>query len=127
MWTSLPFSSPPYEIISRHMIPTSKRCLQMLPEQRVPTGGSGAAMQGPTASLGVKAEPARRVLELTPQSMVQPCLSWYFPIPTLAILPWNHDYKILLCRCLPGAFLSLHPEGLPAAWTELPLCCGALS
>lgn len=48
-------------------------------------GGSGAAVQDFTASLEVKAEPAYWwVLKLIPQLMVQPCLSWYFPIPTLS-------------------------------------------
>lgn len=37
--------------------------------------------------------------------------------------------KFSLCRCLPGAYLPLHPKGLPAAWAGLawPLRCAVLS
>lgn len=114
-------------------------CLPAMPESATRTdlfrgrsrelgGGSGAAMQDFTASLEVKAEPAYWwVLKLIPQLMVQPCLSWYFPIPTLSshfaleslqIFPLQMPSWGGTCPCTQKCCLQL---GL--TW---PLRCGIL-
>lgn len=126
MWTTLTLLTAIWEDLETHAAYQQyPKVLQGLTcswgHSREPGGGSGAAMQDFTASLEVKAEPAYWwVLKLIPQLMVQPCLSWYFPIPTLsshfALESWLQIFPLQMPS---WGHLPLHPKVLPAAWADL--------
>lgn len=63
------------------------------------------------AQYKVLSQPTDLCNKVTLQSLVQLCFVFSFGSSSLltlnAILPWNHDYRFFLCRCLPGGCFSL--------------------
>lgn len=124
--STLTFSSRLFEKIWRHVLPASntRKCSQdglFLRTQQRTRWRLRCCHARSHSLLGSQ---GRRCPEESSGSFLNSwcncvCLGVSLSQLQVAILPWNHDYKFFLCRCLPGGYLPLHPQGLPAAWAGL--------